>query len=68
MVESGLNETSLGRVILASCFVTDLGTVLALGLLFAQGNWYLLAFVVAMAVVVPLAPRMVRFVIRTSSS
>ncbi len=66
MVETGFNETRLGRVILASCFVTDLGTVLALGLLFAQGNWYLLAFIVAMTVIVPIAPRLVRLVIRTS--
>jgi Kef-type K+ transport system membrane component KefB len=34
MIESGLNETELGKVILASCFVTDLGTVVALGLIF----------------------------------
>lgn len=26
MVESGLNETNLGKVILAACFVNDLGT------------------------------------------
>lgn len=66
MVETGFNETNLGRVILAACFVTDLGTVLALGLLFAHYNVYLLAFVVATAVALPLAPRLVRFVIRTS--
>ncbi len=66
LVESGFNETTLGRVILAACFVTDLGTVLALGFLFASFNVYLLAFVVATAVTLPLAPRLVRFVIRTT--
>ncbi len=66
MVETGFNETTLGRIILAACFVTDLGTVLALGFLFAHFNWYLLAFVVAMAVVLPIAPRLVRLVIRTT--
>ena len=66
MVDTGFNETNLGRVILAACFVTDLGTVLALGFLFAHFNWYLLAFVVATAVVLPIAPYVVRFVIRTS--
>jgi Kef-type K+ transport system membrane component KefB len=66
MVETGFNETDLGRVILAACFVTDLGTVLALGLLFAHYNWYLVAFIVSMAVVLPLAPRLVRLVIRTT--
>jgi Kef-type K+ transport system membrane component KefB len=66
LVESGFNETNLGRLILAACFVCDLGTVLALGFLFAHFNVYLLAFVVATAVTLPLAPRLVRFVIRTT--
>lgn len=66
MVETGLNETSLGKVILAACFVTDFGTVLALGVLFAHFNWYLVLFIVAMAVVLPIAPRLVRWVIRTT--
>src|SRR5438128_4179639 len=46
MVERGYNATELGKVILAACFITDLGTVLALGLLFAHYDWWLLAFVV----------------------
>jgi Kef-type K+ transport system membrane component KefB len=66
LVETGFNETELGQIILAACFITDLGTVLALGLLFANFNRYLLAFVLATAVVLPLAPRLVRFVIRTT--
>jgi Kef-type K+ transport system membrane component KefB len=66
MVESGLNETSLGKIILAACFVTDLGTVLALGILFVHYNWYLLLFVLTMAVVLPIAPRLVRWVIRVT--
>lgn len=45
MIESGLNETELGKVILAACFVTDLGTVVALGLIFANYNRWLLLFV-----------------------
>ena len=35
MLETGLNKTEFGKGILASCFITDLGTVIALGLLFA---------------------------------
>ncbi len=38
MVETGLNRADLGKLILAACFVTDLGTVLALGVLFAGFN------------------------------
>jgi len=51
MIESGLNETELGKAILASCFVTDLGTVVALGLIFANYNRWLLIFVVLTAVI-----------------
>jgi Kef-type K+ transport system membrane component KefB len=51
MVERGYNATELGKVILAACFITDLGTVLALGLLFAHYDWWLLAFVVVTAAV-----------------
>jgi len=45
MVETGLNETEIGKVILSACFVNDLGTVVALGLVFANYNRSLLAFV-----------------------
>ena len=41
MVETGLNRQDLGKLILAACFITDLGTVLALGGLFASYNWLL---------------------------
>lgn len=34
-VETGLNREDIGKLILTACFVTDLGTVLALGELFA---------------------------------
>ena len=49
MVETGLNREDLGKLILAACFVTDLGTVLALGALFAGFNLLLIAFIVATA-------------------
>jgi glutathione-regulated potassium-efflux system ancillary protein KefC len=35
MLEFGFNATEYGKIVLVGCFVTDLGTVLALGLLFA---------------------------------
>ena len=49
MVETGLNKTELGKVILAACFITDLGTVLALGIIFANYSWMLALFGVATA-------------------
>lgn len=35
MLEFGLNVTNYGKVVLAACFITDLATVVALGLIFA---------------------------------
>src|SRR5215471_1134838 len=35
MLEFGFNTTEYGKTVLAACFVTDLGTVVALGLIFA---------------------------------
>jgi Kef-type K+ transport system membrane component KefB len=55
MVETGYNRTELGKVILAACFINDIGTVLALGLVFANYNLYLALFgVVTIAVVAAL--------------
>jgi Kef-type K+ transport system membrane component KefB len=57
MVETGLNKTELGKIILAACFVTDLGTVLALGIVFANFNIWLLGFAAATAVAAWLLPK-----------
>jgi len=46
MVETGYNRTELGKIILAACFINDIGTVLALGLIFANYNIYLFLFVI----------------------
>jgi Kef-type K+ transport system membrane component KefB len=60
MLETGLNRKELGKLILAACFVTDLGTVLALGALFASYDWLLIVFIAVSAVTVVLLPRLVR--------
>jgi Kef-type K+ transport system membrane component KefB len=56
MVETGLNKTELGKIILAACFITDLGTVLALGIVFASFTVWLLAFAAATVVTAWLMP------------
>ena len=61
MLETGLNETDFGKLILAACFITDFGTVLALGVCFANYDWSLLIFVAVAVVVLWLAPRFVRW-------
>src|SRR2546430_2892049 len=65
MVETGLSRTSLGKMILAACFVTDLGTVLALGAFFADFNRWLLVFAMALAVALRFMARLTRELIAT---
>ena len=57
MVETGFNRTELGRIFLAACFVTNLGTVLALGLVFANYHVWLATFVGVTAVALVLIPK-----------
>jgi glutathione-regulated potassium-efflux system ancillary protein KefC len=45
MLELGLNRTDFGKGILAACFVNDLGTVIALGLIFSPFTLRTLIFV-----------------------
>jgi len=44
MLEFGFNTTEYGKTVLAACFVTDLGTVVALGLIFAPFTFKTLVF------------------------
>src|ERR1700726_1853165 len=57
MVETGFNETELGKIILAACFVNDLGTVLALGIVFANYNFWLMGFAAATVATLLVLPR-----------
>jgi Kef-type K+ transport system membrane component KefB len=44
MIETGFNKSEIGKIILAACFINDLGTVLALGIVFAHYDLRLLFF------------------------
>ncbi|MBI2297263.1 MAG: cation:proton antiporter, partial [Betaproteobacteria bacterium] len=44
MLEFGFNKTDYGKTVLAACFITDLGTVLALGFIFAPFTYKALFF------------------------
>jgi len=64
MIEFGFNATDYGKTVLAACFVTDLGTVVALGLIFAPFTLKTVLFIGAMTLaclVLPwLTPRFFR--------
>jgi len=63
MIEGGFGETPMGKTILAACFITDFGTVLALGTLFADFDKWLLVFVVVTAAMLCLMPWLTQFII-----
>jgi glutathione-regulated potassium-efflux system ancillary protein KefC len=56
MLELGFNKTDFGKAILASCFVNDVGTVVALGLIFSPFTIRTLIFVVVSVAVFAVLP------------
>ena len=57
LVETGLTHTELGKIIMAATFVTDLGTAVALSLLFLEFNGFTLIFLAASALFIYLIPK-----------
>jgi glutathione-regulated potassium-efflux system ancillary protein KefC len=56
MLELGFNTTEFGKAILAACFINDLGTVIALGLIFSPFTPRTLAFIAISIVVFVVLP------------
>lgn len=56
MLEFGLNKTDYGKSVLAACFITDLATVLALGLIFAPFSYRMAVFFAACVVTFAVMP------------
>ncbi len=56
MLELGFNTTDFGKAILAACFVNDLGTVIALGLIFAPFTRHTVIFIVVSILVFAALP------------
>jgi len=64
MIDTGLHRISFGKGILGACFINDLGTVIALGLIFAPFTYKTLVFVVVTVVVLVALPFMTKFLTR----
>ncbi len=56
MLELGFNRTEFGKALLAACFINDLGTVIALGLIFSPFTLRTLIFVAVSVAVFILLP------------
>jgi Kef-type K+ transport system membrane component KefB len=64
MLETGFNRTEFGKGILGACFVNDLGTVIALGLLFAPFTYKTVIFVAVTVSVLAILPFTSRWLTR----
>ncbi len=56
MLELGFNKTDFGKAVLAACFINDLGTVIALGLIFSPFTFRTGVFVGSSVVVFAVIP------------
>ncbi len=64
MLETGLNKTDFGKGILGACFINDLGTVIALGLIFAPFTWKTVVFIGASAILIAALPVITKAITR----
>jgi glutathione-regulated potassium-efflux system ancillary protein KefC len=60
MLEYGFNKTEYGKGILGACFINDLGTVIALGLIFAPFDYKTIVFVIISIFVFVIMPPVTR--------
>ena len=65
MLEYGFNKTEFGKGVLGSCFINDLGTVIALGLIFAPFNYKTIIFVVVSGAAFFIMPSLTSYLTRT---
>lgn len=57
LVETGLSRTDLGKLLMSATFVTDMGTALALSILFVKPTFYTALFILVSAAVIVFAVR-----------
>lgn len=58
LLETGFNRTEFGKGLLGACFVNDLGTVIALGILFAPFTYKTVLFIAGSLVAISTLPRL----------
>jgi len=57
LVETGLSGSAIGKMLMASTFITDMGTALTLSVLFAKPSVYTLVFIIASLAIIVLATK-----------
>jgi Kef-type K+ transport system membrane component KefB len=64
MLEYGFNKTDFGKGVLGACFINDLGTVIALGLIFAPFTYKTVIFIGATIVLILFLRPMTNYIIK----
>jgi Kef-type K+ transport system membrane component KefB len=64
MLEYGFNKTDFGKGVLGACFVNDLGTVIALGLIFAPFTYKTAIFIAVTILLIFILRPMTDYIIR----
>jgi Kef-type K+ transport system membrane component KefB len=57
LVETGLNATRVGKLLMGACFVTDMGTAIALSAIFITPNAWFSVFLAASVALILVLPR-----------
>jgi Kef-type K+ transport system membrane component KefB len=57
LIESNLSGTRIGKLLMASTFITDMGTALALSIIFIKPTWFTALFYAVSIVVIVVAAR-----------
>jgi Kef-type K+ transport system membrane component KefB len=55
LIESGLSDTNIGKLLMSSTFITDMGTALTLSVIFVKPTWLTLLFYLVSIVVIVFA-------------
>jgi len=55
LVETGLNRTELGKILMAATFITDMGTALALSIVFIKPSLYTGLFILVSVIIIVFA-------------
>ncbi len=64
LVETGISRTETGKIVLSSCFITDLGTAVALSTLFTRPNILLIGLVAGLVASAIFVPKILKFAFR----
>jgi Kef-type K+ transport system membrane component KefB len=67
LIESNLSDTYIGKLLMSSTFITDMGTALALSIIFIKPTWFTFLFYAVSIIVIILASRFSHYLFNHST-